>query len=31
MLWAMLAIVGSLTFSASRTSMKWLLLYCALC
>lgn len=30
MLWAMLAIVGSLTFSASRTSMKWLLLYCAL-
>ena len=30
MLWAMLAIVGSLTFSASRTSLNWLLLYSAL-
>ncbi|MCB9613041.1 MAG: response regulator [Sandaracinus sp.] len=30
MLWAMLAIVGSLTFSASKTSAKWLFLYCGL-
>lgn len=30
MLWAMLAIVGSLTFSASRTSLNWLLFYAAL-
>ncbi len=30
MLWAMLAIVGSMTFSASRTSLKWLLFYCGL-
>ncbi len=30
MLWGMLALVGSLTFSASKTSMKWLVIYCAL-
>lgn len=30
MLWAMLAIVGALTFSASRTSLNWLILYCVL-
>ncbi len=27
MLWAMMAIVGSLTFSGSRTSLSWLILY----
>lgn len=30
MLWAMIAIVGALTFSSSRRSLSWLLLYIAL-
>jgi hypothetical protein len=30
MLWAMLSLVGSLTFSKARTVVKWLVLYCVL-
>lgn len=30
MLWAMIALVGSLTFSSARESAAWLILYCAL-